>query len=139
MASDSKYGRLEYIEDMIQSCEEILEDTKELDIKDFLADANRSIYKATLTDIRIIGRSAYHLLPYGIFDLYHPEIPWRQLIATSYVLEQSTLNWSIHGTVIWSIVQETIPKLLPILKAMKTTMDKTKESEYVLEQQAWGA
>jgi uncharacterized protein with HEPN domain len=74
-----------YIDDMIYFAEKVLRYTKNLDQEAFIH--NEPYYDATLRNLELIGEAATHI-PENI-RVNHPEIPWRQIIATR--------NRIIHG------------------------------------------
>ena len=101
----------EFIEDMMEACEKVLTETKDMDKETFLS--NKEIYHNTLKNIETMGLSAFYLPPV-ILDM-HPRVSWRQLMAIGYAVKESKSLWGIEDAVIWSIIQETIPELLPTL------------------------
>jgi uncharacterized protein with HEPN domain len=80
--------------------------------------ASSLTYDATLRNLELIGEAATHI-PDGA-RAAHPEIPWRMIIATR--------NRLIHGYLgrdddtLWSIIQDDVPELLPLLKALKNVV-----------------
>ena len=113
----------EYVNEMVKCCEEILSDTKGLDQKRFFAD--RWIFFSTLLNLIRIGWAA-HSLPRSMFDLY-PRINRRRIVAVGYILEKHRSSWNIEDKLIWLMVQETIPKLLPVLKTLQRSWQKSVE------------
>jgi len=55
----------------------------------------------------------------------HPEIPWRAIVGTRNRLAHSYLT--ISDDVIWTIIQDAIPKLLPSLQSMLDTTEEDPE------------
>jgi len=107
-----------YIQDMIEFGETVLSYTHELDQDAFVTD--RLTYDATSRNIQLIGEADTHI-PSGVREA-HPEIPWRAIVGTRNRLAHSYLT--ISDDVIWTIIQDAIPKLLPSLQSM---LDKTEE------------
>jgi len=68
-----------------------------------------------LRNLELIGEAAIHI-PEKI-RAAHSEIPWRMIIATRNRLIHGYLG--IDDDTIWSIVQEDVPELLPLLHALK--------------------
>ena len=101
------------IDDMIEFAGKVLAYTDGLDQARFIA--NGLIYDATLRNLELIGEAATHI-PEEI-RIAHPEISWRMIIAT--------LNRLIHGYLgidddtLWSIIQDDVPELLPLLRELK--------------------
>ncbi len=77
--------------------------------------ADRLVYDATLRNLELIGEAATHI-PEEIRDT-HDEIPWRMIIATRNRLIHGYLG--IDNDTLWSIIQDDVPALLPLLKALK--------------------
>ena len=73
------------------------------------------LYDATLRNLELIGEAATHT-PEEIRDA-HDEIPWRMIIATRNRLIHGYLG--IDDDTLWSIIQDDVPALLPLLKALK--------------------
>ena len=74
-----------YIDDMIHFSQKVLRYTQNLDQAAFIN--NEPYYDATLRNLELIGEAATNI-PENI-KTNHPEIPWRQIIATR--------NRIIHG------------------------------------------
>ncbi len=73
-------------------------------------------YDATLCNLELIGEGATHI-PDDV-RAAHPEIPWRMIIATRNQLIHGYLG--IDNDTLWSIIQDDVPELLPMLKSLKT-------------------
>jgi uncharacterized protein with HEPN domain len=113
--SDSNEGEREwafYVDDMIGFAEKILAYTKGLDQAAFVA--STLTYDATLRNLELIGEASTHI-PDEIRRA-HPEIPWRMIIATRNRLIHAYLG--IDDDIVWSIIQDDIPGLLPALRKM---------------------
>ncbi|MCY4349181.1 MAG: DUF86 domain-containing protein [Thiotrichales bacterium] len=110
-----------YIQDMIGFGETVLSYTHELDQDAFVAD--RLTHDATLRNTQLIGEAATHI-PSGVREA-HPEIPWRAIVGTRNRLAHSYLT--ISDDVIWTIIQDAIPKLLPSLQSMLDTTEEDPE------------
>ena len=101
-----------YARDMLVCCEKIIAYTQDLDQAAFVADGRT--YDATMRNIEIIGEAATNI-PETVRKA-HPEIPWSDVIATR--------NRIIHGyagindDAVWDIVRESVPALVPLLKAL---------------------
>ena len=102
-----------YLDDMIDFAEKVLAYTERLDQPGFVA--NRLVYDATLRNLELIGEAATHI-PEAIRNA-HDEIPWRMIIATRNRLIHGYLG--IDDDTLWSIIQDDVPDLLPLLKALK--------------------
>jgi len=101
-----------YVRDMLGACDKILSYNRGLDQSAFVADERT--YDATLRNLEILGEAATHI-PADVRES-HTDIPWRALIGTR--------NQVIHGylgiddDVIWSIVRDDVPLLVPMLQAL---------------------
>ncbi len=106
-----------YLDDMIAFIEKVLAYTDGIDQAGFVASG--LIYDATLRNLELIGEAATHI-PDEVRGA-HPEIPWRMIVATRNRLIHGYLG--IDDDTLWSVIQDDVPELLPLLKAMK---DETK-------------
>ena len=105
-----------YVEDMIGFCEKVRDYTARLDQAAFVA--RPMPYDATLRNLELIGEAATRI-PESVRDA-HPEIPWRTIIGTRNRLIHGYLG--IDNDIIWDIVQNDVPALLP---ALRTLLDRT--------------
>ena len=80
-------------------------------------------YDATLRNLELIGEAATHI-PSEVRDAY-PDIPWHAIVGTRNRLAHSYL--SISNDIIWTIIQDAIPKLLPELRNLLNTTDEDPE------------
>ena len=122
--SDAEQGAREwrfYIQDMIEFGEKVLAYTEGLDRDGFIAD--ELTYDATLRNLQLIGQAATHI-PSEVREA-HPDIPWRAIVGTRNRLAYSYL--SISNNIIWTIIQDAIPKLLPALRDLLNTMNEGSE------------
>lgn len=116
--SDAGQGKREwrfYIQDMIEFSEKVLSYTEGLDQEAFIADA--LTYDATLRNVELIGEAASHI-PSEVREA-HPDIPWRAIVGARNRLAHSYLN--INNNIIWTIIQDAIPNLLPALRNLLNT------------------
>lgn len=102
-----------YLDDMIDFAVKVLAYTDGLDQADFVS--SDLVYDATLRNLELIGEAATHI-PNEI-RIAHPEIPWRLIIATRNRLIHGYLG--IDDDTLWSLIQEDVPELLPLLKGLK--------------------
>jgi uncharacterized protein with HEPN domain len=72
-------------------------------------------YDATLRNLELIGEAATHI-PDEV-RAAHSEIPWRMIIATRNRLIHGYLG--IDDDTLWSIIQDDVPELLPLLQMLK--------------------
>ncbi len=104
-----------YVQDMLDFGERVLAYTNGLDKDAFVADA--LVYDATLRNIQLVGEAATHV-PVKVREA-HDDIPWRAIIGVRNRLAHSYLH--ISDSVIWSIVQDAVPDLLPKLRSLLET------------------
>ena len=102
-----------YLGDMINFTEKVMSYTNGLTQADFVA--NELAYDATLRNLELIGEAATHI-PDDV-RAAHPEIPWRMIIATRNHLIHAYLG--IDNDILWSIIGDDTPELLPLLKVLK--------------------
>lgn len=102
-----------YLDDMIDFARKVLTYTDGFDQAGFVASG--ITYDATLRNLELIGEAATHI-PEEV-RATHPEIPWRMIIATRNRLIHGYLG--IDDDTLWSIVQDEVPELLPLLNAMR--------------------
>ena len=101
-----------YVQDMLAFGEKVLSFTDGLDQDTFTADV--LTYDATLRNIELIGEAATHIPV--VVRAAHPDIPWRAIVGARNRLAHGYLD--ISDSVIWSIVQDAIPDLLPKLRRL---------------------
>ena len=107
-----------YVRDMIGFCEKILGYTEGLDRNEFVAEG--MVYDATLRNLELVGEAATHV-PDAIREA-HTEVPWRTVIGMRNRLAHGYLG--INDDIVWSIVRDDVPELLPALRNLLTTTDK---------------
>ena len=99
-----------YVQDMLEFGENVLSMTDGLNKDAFVGDMRT--YAATLRFIELIGEAATHV-PERIRES-RSDIPWRAIIGARNRLAHSYMH--IDDVIIWSIVQDAIPDLLPKLR-----------------------
>lgn len=112
-----------YVRDMMEFAEKVLVYTSGYDQEALLADG--LAYDATLRNIQLIGEAATHV-PLDVKEA-HTEIPWRAIIGTRNRLAHAYLN--ISDSVIWSIIEDAIPALLPQLRDLLTAYQADDDSD----------
>ena len=96
---------IDYINDIIDSIERILEFTKGLDYKVFASD-DKTNY-AVIRCFEIIGE-ATKIIPNEIKEKY-PKVPWREMTAIRDKLIHG--YFGVNQEVVWKTIKEDIPKL----------------------------
>jgi len=102
-----------YIEDMIDFTQKATSYCQGLDRATFVT--NTLVYDATLRNLELIGEAATRI-PAVVRD-GHPDIPWRQVIATRNRLIHGYLG--IDDDILWSIIRDDLPRLLNQLGAVR--------------------
>ena len=94
-----------FLQDMLESIENIAQYTSGMGFQDFLKDTRTR--DAVVRNLEVLGEAA-RKLPSGIRERY-PEIPWAQIVGLR--------NRLIHGYflvdygIVWEIVQDELPQL----------------------------
>jgi uncharacterized protein with HEPN domain len=102
-----------YIDDMIECAEHVIDFCRGLNQEEFVA--SRITYDATVRNLEVIGEAATHI-PEDVRS-GHPEIPWRQIIATRNRLIHGYLG--IDNDTLWSVVETDTPNLLTQLVVLR--------------------
>jgi len=103
-----------YLDDMIEFLEKVQAYTEGFEQGVFIQSG--LTYDATLRNLELVGEAATHI-PDNIQGEYS-EIPWRMIIATRNRLIHGYLG--IDADTLWSIIQDDVPTLLPMLKRLKS-------------------
>ena len=98
-----------YVQDMIDFCERVLSYTYRMEQTTFVN--NTLVYDATLRNLELIGEAAAQI-PDTVREA-HLKIPWRAIIGTRNRIIHAYIG--IDDDIIWSIVQDDIPAMLPDL------------------------
>ena len=104
-----------YVQDMIDFCERVLSYTEGMDQSAFVTD--RLTYDAALRNLELIGEAASHV-PDALREA-HPGIPWRTISAMRNRIAHVYLG--IDDDIIWTIIRDDIPALLPLLRPLLET------------------
>ena len=108
---ESRKWRL-YVQDMIDFCERVLSYTEGMSQDAFVG--NGLVYDATLRNLGLIGEAATRI-PEAV-RAAHPEIPWRAVVGARNRIIHVYLG--IDDDIIWTIVQDDIPAILPELRRL---------------------
>ena len=101
-----------YVGDMLDACEKLLAFTEGMDRAAFDADV-RTNY-AVVHCLTIIGEAATHV-PEHMREA-HPDIQWRAMMGMRNFIVHG--YWNIDSDVVWGVVEDDIPALLPRLRAL---------------------
>ena len=113
---EPRHWRL-YVQDMVEFSEKVQGYTEGLDQEAFVSDERT--YDATLRNIELIGEAATHI-PDEVRE-ENTYIPWRMIVGTRNRVAHGYLG--LDDDVIWSIIQDDIPELLPKLKILLDSVD----------------
>ena len=102
-----------YIDDMIGFACKVVDYTRGMSQASFVS--SQLVYDATLRNLELIGEAATHV-PDGV-RAAHQEFTWGMIIATRNRLIHGYLG--IDDDTLWSIIQEDVPGLLPLLASLK--------------------
>ena len=125
--SQKRWDFHECVEEMIASCEKIISVADGIEKESLLRD--RLTYDAVLWNIHRLGWAVYSL-PKAVYDLY-PEIEWNQVVAVGFAIEKSHFLWRVDDKLVWSIIQDTVPKLLSSVQKMRDGLS-LKEKEHFI-------
>lgn len=100
----------DYINDLIESCENIVEFTKGMSYDDFSADKKTA--NAVIRCLEIVGEATKNL-PLN-FRANYPDIPWKQMAGMRDKLIHE--YFGVDKQMIWQVVKKHIPQILPLLK-----------------------
>jgi len=100
----------DYINDLIESCEDILEFTKGMSFENFSAD--KKTVNAVIRCLEVIGEATKNL-PVN-FKLEYADIPWKQMAGMRDKLTHE--YFGVDKQMVWQVVEKHIPHILPLLK-----------------------
>jgi uncharacterized protein with HEPN domain len=100
----------DYINDLIEACEDILSFTKGLSYSDFVGD--KRTVNAVIRSLEVIGEATKNL-PISFRNKY-PNIPWKQMAGMRDKLIHE--YFGIDKQMIWQAIEKHIPYILPLLK-----------------------
>jgi len=100
----------DYINDLIEACEEILSFTQGMSYSDF-ADDKKTV-NAVIRSLEVIGE-ATKKLPTSFRNNY-PNIPWKQMAGMRDKLIHE--YFGIDRQMVWQAIERHIPYILPLIK-----------------------
>lgn len=100
----------DYINDLVEACEDILAFTKGMSYSDF-ADDKKTV-NAVIRSLEVIGE-ATKKLPTSLKDS-HPDVPWKQMAGMRDKLIHE--YFGIDQQMVWQAVEKHIPEILPWIK-----------------------
>ena len=69
--------------------------------------------------VEIIGEAAYMITK--DFKTAHPQLPWRPIEGMRHILVHG--YYSISAEVLWDVIENDIPSLIPVLKGYAEELD----------------
>jgi len=100
----------DYINDLIEACEDILSFTKGMSYSDFAGD--KKTVNAVIRSLEVIGEASKQL-PMSFRDNY-PDVPWKQMAGMRDKLIHE--YFGIDKQMVWQAVEKHIPGILPLIK-----------------------
>ena len=100
----------DYINDLIESCGDILEFTQGMSFEDFSTD--KKTVNAVIRCLEVIGEAAKNLPM--TFRLEYPDIPWKQMAGMRNKLIHE--YFGVDRQMVWQVIEKHIPQILPLLK-----------------------
>ena len=105
----------DYINDLIEACEDILSFTKGMSYSNFAGDKKTT--NAVIRSLEVIGEATKNL-PLSFRDNY-PDIPWKQMAGMRDKLIHE--YFGIDKQMVWQVIEKHIPNILALIK--KTSID----------------
>jgi len=106
------------LEDMLMSCERIMNYTDSMDFEEFTSDIKTT--DATVRNIQILGEAAKQI-PQE-FQGNHTDIEWTKIIRSRHILVHD--YFELDYEIIWKIITTYIPPLVTSLKKLLDKKDK---------------
>jgi len=100
----------DYINDLIEACEDILSFTEGMSYSDFVGD--KRTVNAVVRSLEVIGE-ATKKLPTAFRNNY-PNIPWKQMAGMRDKLIHE--YFGVDKEMLWQVIQRHIPNILPLIK-----------------------
>ena len=100
----------DYINDLIEACEDILSFTKGMSYSDFASD--RKTVNAVIRSLEVIGE-ATKKLPTSLRNNY-PDVPWKQMAGMRDKLIHE--YFGIDKQMVWQAAEKHIPNILALIK-----------------------
>ena len=111
------------VEVMMRCCKRILSSAEGQDRSTLLKDTIP--HDAILWNIHLMGWGVYSLSK-EVCEVY-PQVNWALIMALGYGIEKTEVCWDIDNEVVWFLIEDVIPKLLPVLEEMQQTFSGQEE------------
>jgi len=105
-----------YIDDMIEACRRVMQYTEGLDRAQLVS--GTMAHDAVLRNLEVLGEAAKNV-PTATRQL-DDTIPWRRISGLRDVLAHA--YFGIDDDIVWSVVAEEVPTLLPRLAALRARL-----------------
>ncbi len=102
----------DYINDLVEACEDILLFTKGMSYSDFAGD--KKTVNAVIRSLEVIGEATKNL-PVSFRSSY-PDIPWKQMAGMRDKLIHE--YFGIDKQMVWQVVEKHIPDIFPLIKGI---------------------
>lgn len=100
----------DYINDLIEACEDILSFTAGMSYSDFAGD--KKTVNAVIRSLEIIGEATKNL-PIS-FRSNYPDVPWKQMAGMRDKLIHE--YFGIDKQMVWQAIEKHIPEILPLIR-----------------------
>jgi uncharacterized protein with HEPN domain len=100
----------DYINDLVEACEDILSFTEGMSYSDFSGD--KKTVNAVIRSLEVIGEATKNL-PVSFRNNY-PDIPWKQMAGMRDKLVHE--YFGIDKQMVWQVIEKHIPGILPLIK-----------------------
>ena len=102
----------DYINDLIEACEDILSFTKGMSYSDFTND--KKTINAVIRSLEVIGEATKNL-PMSFRDTY-PDIPWKSMAGMRDKLIHE--YFGVDKQMVWQAVEKHIPEIFSLIKML---------------------
>jgi uncharacterized protein with HEPN domain len=102
----------DYINDLIEACEDILSFTKGMSYSDFAND--KKTINAVIRSLEVIGEATKNL-PMSFRDTY-PDIPWKSMAGMRDKLIHE--YFGVDKQMVWQAVEKHIPEIFSLIKKL---------------------
>lgn len=103
----------DYLNDLVESCENILEFTKGISFETFSDDKKTLL--AVIRCLEVMGEAVKNL-PVD-FRLKYPAVPWKQMAGMRDKLIHE--YFGVNKQMVWQVIEKHIPQILPEIKKIK--------------------
>ncbi len=108
----------DYLQDIIDSINDIESFTKNMTYEDFTKD--RKTINAIIRSIEVIGEAAKKI-PKSIRDK-HPDVPWKKMAGMRDKMIHEYFGMDVG--ILWKVVKENIPPLKPLIEDVLKSLSK---------------